>query len=112
MELSTVAAPLFIFRSAADREGGFGNRFDGASAVKSGEWSVSAGLPEGADVLDGRPSRGLSAGAASESGCASFRSLKCRISNLLSPLLYEPTSSLTVDLDGLLSILKGPSQGV
>ena len=61
------------------------------------------------DAFDGLPNFGRWAGAASESGWAIFRSLKCLISYLLSPLLYDPTSSLTVDLDGRLSTLNGPS---
>ena len=56
------------------------------------------------DVVEGRfaglPSFGLCTGAASESGCANFKSLICLISYLFSPPLKQPTSSLTVDREG------------
>ena len=93
-------------------EGGFGTLCE-LSAVEVDVGSDGVEVVDEEGVLAGLlPSLGLSAGAARESGWASFRSLKCLISKRLSPLLYEPTSIFTVDLEGRLSILNGPSQGV
>ena len=72
--------------------------------------SVEVRLLSEEDVfVAGLPNFGLTAGAAKESGCANFRSFTCLISNLFSPFLNTPTSILTVDFEGQLSTLKGPS---
>ena len=77
--------------------------------VGDGPGSVGFETPTGTDVRGFRPSDGRSAGAANDFGCANLISFKCLISKRFSPDLKVPTSNLTVDLDGLSTMAKGPS---